>query len=173
MSDEPDAGTTPAASQRRRVSHGTVVRSRASCNRTAAETKIRARRIPARPPAGPRSERVDLFSSGKTWIGENGGLGTRCDGLFRHWRLEEGSRGPGFDAAVDPGGDSDGGLLDLVNRHRSHGQQAEHNADAAWGAAIARLPTSDAPRADAEQFGDTVLRDAERVECRVEFGLLA
>ena len=42
--------------------------------------------------------------------------------------------------------------------------------DAAGDAAIAVLPAPDAPRADAEQLGDAVLCDAERAECRAEFG---
>jgi hypothetical protein len=63
------------------------------------------------------------------------------------------------------GGGRDGGLFDLGQRHRPGGQQAEHNVDAAWDAAIAALPASDASRANAEQFGDAVLGDAERAEC--------
>jgi hypothetical protein len=43
-----------------------------------------------------------------------------------------------------------GGLLDLGDRNRPGSQEAEHNADTAWDAAITMLPTSDAPRADAE-----------------------
>ena len=171
MSDAPDAGAMPAASQRRRVGHGAVMFAVGPPgNRTAAEVKIRVRRIAARPAASPRGERADLFGCGQTWVGEGGCLGGRHGRLFRRRRDEEGSGRPRFGAAVCPGGDRDGGLLDLGNRHRPRGQEAEHNADAAGDAAIAVLPASDAPRADAEQLGDAVLCDAERIECRAEFG---
>ena len=171
MSDAPAAGAMPAASQRRRVGHGAVVFAVGPPgNRTAAEVKIRARRIAARPAAVPRSERDDLFGGGETWVGEGGCLGGRRGGLFRRRRDEEGSGRPRFGAAVYPGGDSDGGLLDLGNRHRPRSQKAEHNVDAAGDAAIAVLPAPDGPRADAEQLGGAVLCDAERVEGRAEFG---
>ena len=167
MSDEPDAGAMPAASQRRHVGHGAVMFAVGPLgNRTAAEVKIRVPRIAARPAADLWGERADLFGGGQAWVGEGGCLGARHGGLFRRRRDEEGSGRPRFGAAVCPGGDSDGGLLDLVNRHRARSQEAEHNVDAAGDAAIAVLPAPDAPRADAEQLGDAVLCDAERAECR-------
>ena len=171
MSDEPDGGAMPAASQRRHVGHGAVMFAVGPLgNGTAAEVKIRMPRIAARPAASLWGERADLFGGSQAWVGEGGGLGARQGGLFRRRLDEEGSGRPRFGAAVCPGGDRDGGLLDLGNRHRPRGQEAEHNADSAWDAAIAVLPTSDAPRADAEQLGDAVLCDAERAECLAEFG---
>ena len=56
--------------------------------------------------------------------------------------------------------------LDFFTR----GRQAEYDAHAAGGAAVAVLPAPDAPRTDAEQLGDAVLCEAERAECRAEFG---
>ena len=159
----------PAASQRRRVGHGAVLFAVGlPGNRAAAETKIRVPRIAVRPAAVTRSEPDDFFRCGQTWIGEGGCRGGRRGRLFRRWRGGEGR--PRFGAAVCPDGDRDGGLLDLGNRHRPRGQEAEHNADAAGDAAIAVLPAPDAPRADAEQLGDAVLCDAERAKCRAEFG---
>jgi len=171
MSDAPAAGAMPAASQRRRVGHGAVVFAVGPPgNRIAAEAKIRARRIAARPAAGPRGECHDLLDSGEIWVGEGGCLGGRRGRLFRRRRDEEGSGRLKFGAAVCPGGDRDDGL-DLVNRHRAASQEADHKADAAGDAAIAVLPASDAPRADAEQPGNALLCDAERSDRRAEFGL--
>jgi hypothetical protein len=151
MSDEPDGGAMSAASQRCHVGHGAVMFAVGPLgNRTAAEVKIRTPRIAARPAANLWGERADLFGGSQAWVREGGCLGARQGGLFRRRLAEEGSGRPRFGAAVGPGGDSDGGLLDLGNRHRPRGEEAQHNADAAWDAAIAVLPTSDAPRADAE-----------------------
>jgi hypothetical protein len=133
-------------------------------NRTAAEVKIRVPRIAARPAADLWGERTDLFGGSQAWVGGGGCLGARQGGLFRRRFDEKGSGRLRFGAAVCPGGNRDGGLFDLGDRHRSRGQKAEHNADSAWDAAIAVLPTSDASRADTEQPGDAVLCDAERVE---------
>ena len=109
----------PAASQRRHVGHGAVMFAVGPLgNRTAAEVKIRVPRIAARPAAGLWGERADLFGGGQAWVGEGGCLGGRHGGLFRRRRDEEGSGRLRFGAAVCPGGDSDGGLLDLGNRHR-------------------------------------------------------
>jgi hypothetical protein len=167
---EPDAGPTPAASQRRHVSHGAVMFAVGPLgNRTSAEVKIREPRIAARPAANLWGERADLFGGSQAWVGESGCLGAR-GGLFRRRLDEEGSGRPRFGAAVCPGGNRDGGLFDLGDRHRSRGQKTEHNADSAWDAAIAVLPTSDALRADTEQPGDAVLCDAERAECLADFG---
>jgi hypothetical protein len=155
--------------RQRYVGHGAVMFAIGPPGRrTAAEVKIGVIRIAARPAAGPQGERDDLFGSGETWVGEGGCLGARQGGLFRRRRDEEGSGRLGFGAAVCPGGDRDGGLLDLGNRHRSRGQKTKHDDDAAGDAAIAVLPASDAPRADAEQLGDAVRCDAERAECRAE-----
>jgi hypothetical protein len=77
---------------------------------------------------------------------------------------EEGGGRLQLGAAVCRDGDRDGGLLDLGNRHRPRSQEAKYNADSAWDAAIAVLPTSDAPRAEAEQLGDAVLCDTDRAE---------
>jgi hypothetical protein len=166
MRDEPEAGAMPAASPRRHVGHRAVVFAvRPPGNRTAAEAKTWETRIAARPAAGLWGERADLCGGGQAWVGEGGCLGARRRGLN-----EEGGGRPGLGVAVCPGGDRDGGLLDLGNRHRLRGQEAKHNGDSAWDAAIAVLPAPDAPRADAEQLGDAVLCDAERAECRAEFG---
>jgi hypothetical protein len=131
--------------------------------------KIRVPRIAARPAANLWGERADLFGGGQAWVGEGGCLGARQGGLFRHRLAEEGSGRPRFGAAVCPDGDRDGGLLDLGNRHRPRGQEAEHNADAAGDAAIAVLPASDVPRADAEQLGGAALCNAEGAKRRAEF----
>jgi antitoxin component of MazEF toxin-antitoxin module len=84
------------------------------------------------------------------------------------WRCGEERVALLWRAAVCPGGD--GGLFDLSDRDCSGGQQAKHDTDTTRDAAIAMLPTSDGPRGDVKQLGDTVLREAERVEHRVEFG---
>jgi hypothetical protein len=171
MSDAPAAGAMPAASQRRRVGHGAVMFAIGPPgHRTSAEVKIRVPRIAARPAANLWGERADLFGGSQAWVGEGGCLGVRQGGLFRRRLAEEGSGRSRFGAAVCADGDRDGSLLDLGNRHRPRGQKAEHNVDSSGDAAIAVLPTSDASRADAEQLGDAVLRDAERAERCAEFG---
>jgi hypothetical protein len=159
-------------------------------NRMAAKVKIRMPRIAARPAAGLWGERADLFGGSQASIGESGAgdggvsdggvsdsgvgeggyLGARQDGLLRRRFADEGSERLRFGAAIWPDGDRDGGLLDLGNCHRSRSHEAEQNVDSPRDAAIATLPTSDAPRADAEQLGDTVLCDVEDVERRAEFG---
>jgi hypothetical protein len=164
-------------------------------NRTAAKTKIGAPRIAIWPAASLWAERDDLFGRSLAWVGrggvgeggvgegevdeggvdeggisEGGRLDVCHDGRLRHRFDEERSGRLRRSAAICPGGDSDGGsLLDLVNRHCSRSQEAEHNTDSTWDAAIAVLPAPDAPRADAEQPGNAVLCDAERVECFAEF----
>jgi len=145
------ATTTPIGSQS--SSYGAVMFAIGlGNNRTAAEVKIRVPRIAVRPAASLWSERKDLFSGG---------------GTVRRFN-EEGSRRRRFEAAVCPGGDKGGGLLDFGNRHRLCGQEAEHNANAAWDTAIAVLPTSDTSRTDAEQPSNPVLRDAECAKRRAE-----
>jgi hypothetical protein len=157
--------------QRRHVRHGAVMFAVGPLgNRTAAEVKIGVTRIAAWPATGLWGECANLFGGGQAWAGEGGCFDARRGGLFRCRLDEEGGGRPRLGAAVCPGGDRDGGLLDLGNRHRPRGQEAEHNADPAWDAAVAVLPTSDAPRADAEQLGDALLCDAERAEGRAEFG---
>ena len=109
----------PAASQRCHVGHGAVMFAVGPLgNGTAAEVKIRMPRIAARPAANLWGERADLFGGSQAWVGVGGCLGARQGGLFRRRRDEEGSGRPRFGAAVCPGGDRDGGLLDLGNRHR-------------------------------------------------------
>jgi len=71
--------------------------------------------------------------------------------------------------AVCPGGDREGGPLNLVNRNRPDGQEPEHNADAAWQAAIAALPAPDASWINAEQLRDMCLREAEGAKHPVNF----
>jgi hypothetical protein len=71
--------------------------------------------------------------------------------------------------AVGPGGSRDGSLLDLTDRDRPAGQKAKYNVDATRDAAIAPLPASDTPRADAKQLSDAVLREAECAKRLVEF----
>jgi hypothetical protein len=159
----------PTASRRRRVGHGAVALAIGPRdNRTAAKVEIRASRIAARPAANPRGERTDLFGGGHVWVGEGGCLDGRQGGLFRRRLAEEGSGQLGFGVAV--GLDGDGGLFDLGNRHCTRGQEADHNGNSARDAALAVLPASNAPWADAEQRGETVLCDSESAECRTEFG---
>jgi hypothetical protein len=122
----------------------------------AAEAKITVpTRVADRPVAGRWSERED---------GESGCRGARRGGLFR--RRRGGARNA---AAVCPGGNRGDGLFDLGNRYRLHGQQVEHDADAARDAAVAVLPTPDVSRGDVEQPGDARLCNAERAERRAEF----
>jgi hypothetical protein len=168
--DGPGAGASPAASPRRRVGQGVVVFAIwPRGNRASAEVKIRVPRISARPAAVARGERDNFFGSGQAWVGESDCLGGRRGRLFRRWRAGEGSGRLRFGAAVCPGRDSDGDLLNPVNRHHSRDQKTKHEADAAGDAAIPVLPAPDAPRADAEQPGDAVLCNAERGEGRAEF----
>jgi hypothetical protein len=152
-------------------------------NWTAAESKIRVIGMAIRPAAGPFGERADLFGRGQAdtrrcglrrsffvsgpdrKVGWGGCLGACHGGRFRRWFRKERSGGLRVGAAVCPGRRRGGGLLDLGQRHRPRGQEAEHNVDPAGDAAIAALPTSHASRANAEQLGDTVLRDAECAEC--------
>ena len=169
LSDEPDADAMSAASPRRHIGHGAVMFTVGPLgNWIAAEVKIRVPRVAARPAAGLWSERVDFFGDGQAWISAGGCPGARQGGLVQRRLDKEGSGRLRFGAAVCPGGDRNGGLFDLADRNRPGGQEAEHDADAAWHAAIAVLPTSDAPRADAEQLSDAVLCDAERAEGRAE-----
>jgi hypothetical protein len=127
---------------------------------TAAKVKIRAARIATWPTAGLWGERENLFGGAKAWVvGEAGCLGARKSGLFQ-------SGWPSAAICSDWGRDGD--PLDLSNRHRPHGQETKHNADAARDAAIAALPASDTPRADAEQLGNAMLRDAKRAEYLAE-----
>jgi hypothetical protein len=71
MSDAPAANAMPAASQRRHVGHGAVSFAVGlPGNRTAAEVKIWAPRIAARPAASLRAERADLFGGAQAWAGE-------------------------------------------------------------------------------------------------------
>jgi hypothetical protein len=112
----------PTARQWRHVGHGAVMFAVGPLgNRTAAEVKIRVARIAARPAAGLWGERADFFGGSQAWVGEGGSLGARQGGLFRRRLDEEGSGRPRFGAAVCPSRDTDGGLLDLGNRHRPRG----------------------------------------------------
>jgi hypothetical protein len=130
-------------------------------NRTAAEAKLGAPRVAARPAADLWGERADLFGAG-------GCLGARQGGLF--WRRRSAARSGqlSFGAAVGSGEDRDGDPLDLRDRNCPGSQKAKHDADATGDAALAVSPTSDAPRADAKQLGDVMLREAERAECRAK-----
>ena len=97
MSDEPDGGAMPAASQRCHVGHGAVMFAVGPLgNGTAAEVKIRMPRIAARPAANLWGERADLFGGSQAWVGVGGCLGGRHDGLFRRRLVEEGSGRPRF-----------------------------------------------------------------------------
>jgi hypothetical protein len=168
LRDELDASAVLAVSLRRRIGQGAVAFAVGPFgNRFAAEVKIAVLGIAAWPAARIWGERADLLGGGRAWIGDGGCRGV-C--LLRRRLDEEGSGRLRCGAAVCPGGARDGSLLDLIDRNRSGGQEAEHDADAAGNAAIAIPPTSHAPRTDAEQLGDAVLREAERVECLVKFG---
>jgi hypothetical protein len=62
----------------RHVSHGAVMFAVGPLgNRIAAEAKIRARRIAARPTAGVWGERDDLLGGAQAWVSEGGSLGVR------------------------------------------------------------------------------------------------
>jgi len=131
--------------------------------RSTTEIKIGVLRVvAARPAAGPRNKREELF-------GEGGCLGARRGRLFRCRLGALRSGRLRFGAAVGPGGSRGGGQFDLGDCHRPRGQQAKHDADAAGGAAGAAFPAPDGPWADAEPPGDAALREAEHVERR-EFG---
>ena len=73
--------------------------------------------------AGVRGERDDLFGSGDgVSVGEGGCPGARRGGLFFRYRLDaEGSGRLFFSATVGPGGDRDGGLLNLCDCNRPSG----------------------------------------------------
>jgi hypothetical protein len=118
----------------------------------------------------PLGERANLFGGGQARVGAGGGLGAHQGGLLRRRRDAEGSRRPRLGAAVGPGGDRAGGLLDLGNRHCPRSKQAKHNGDPAWDTAIAVSPPADTSRTDAEELGDVALCDTERAERRVEVG---
>jgi hypothetical protein len=75
-----------------------------------------------------------------------------------------------FGVAVCPGGDRDGNLLNLLDRHHPCGNEMDQDMGSAREAAIAALPTSHTPRGDTEQLSDTVLCEAERAKCLAEFG---
>jgi hypothetical protein len=60
-------------------------------------------------------------------------------------------------------------LFDLVNRHNPRSEEADHDVDPAGNTAITVLPTSDAARANAKQLRNTLLRNAESIECQVKF----
>ena len=89
----------------------------------AAEAKITVPRVAVWPMAGVRGERDDLFGSGDgVSVGEGGCPGARRGGLFFRYRLDaEGSGRLFFSATVGPGGDRDGGLLNLCDCNRPSG----------------------------------------------------
>jgi len=71
---------------------------------------------------------------------------------------------------IRPGNrDSEGGRFDLLDLHCPYSQQVKHDSDAARDAAIAVLPTTNAPRANAEQPCDAGLRDIKHGERLTEF----
>src|SRR5262245_46089254 len=74
LSDEPDASAMPATSRRRHVGQGAVALTIGLFDDwIAAEVKIRTPRIAARPAAGFRGERIDLFGGGgdgQVWVGK-------------------------------------------------------------------------------------------------------
>jgi sRNA-binding protein len=178
--------TRHAARRRRRVSCDAMPFAvRFPGNRTATEVKIGLLGIATRPTAISRGERENFFRSARAGIGEGragrsgvdkGGVDERgvdeggcldvCrDGWLRRRFDEERSGRLRRSAAICPEGDSDdGSLLDLVNRHCSRSQEAQHNTNAAGDAAIAVLPAPHAPRADAEQPGNAVLCEAKRAQ---------
>src|SRR5262249_56424683 len=92
-------------------------------------------------------------------------------GRWRRCRFNEKRSGwLGFGAAVCPGGDRNGGLLNLVDRNRPRDQKVDHEADCTGHMAVSMLPTADVPATDSEQFGDAVLRKVELAERGAEFG---
>ena len=77
MHDEPDVAA-PAARSRRQVGRGAVawaVRRLESWITTKME--ITVARVAARPMAGPRGKRAELFGGRLAWVGEGGCLGAR------------------------------------------------------------------------------------------------
>jgi len=126
----------PGASPRRHVGRGVVALAVGRFdNWIAAEMKIRILGVPVRPVAGARAERENFLGEG--------------DCLYRR-RFDEGSRQLRFGAAICPGGDRDGDLLDLVNRRHPCDQQANHDADGGRDTAIAGSPPPDVSWADAK-----------------------
>jgi len=85
----------------------------------------------------------------------------RLDGVGSEWLR--------FGTAIRPGGGGGdggggGGLFDLGDRNRPSGQEAGQNGDAVRQVAIAVLPMTYGPRADAEELREAALRDVERAE---------
>jgi len=108
---------------------------------TAAKIKIRVPRIVVWPAAGVRGERDDLFGGGPAWV----------DRLFWCWLDEERSGRLSFGAAaVCSGGDRDGGLLNLLNRHHPCGNEMDQDMGSAREVAIAGSPMSDGSSGDAK-----------------------
>jgi len=168
---EPNANAMPATSPPRQIGQARVVFAVGPLlgNRAAAETKTGVPRVVERPAAAPLGEREDFFGGGGASVGEGGCLGAprRQGGLVRRRLGAQRSGRLSFGAAVGP---RDSSLLDLVNRHRSHGHEAAHKGDGVGDAAITMLPASDASFADVEQPSDAALRQAERAERRAKFG---
>jgi len=168
MHDEPDVAA-PAARSRRQVDRGAVawaVRRLESWITTKME--ITVARVAARPMAGPRGKRAELFGGRLAWVGEGGCLGAR-QAPPRDVRMA-GTCRRRLGAPAGLNGARDGSLLDLGNCDRSDGHEAAHKGDGAGDAACAILPAPDGPRGDGEQFGSVAWREAERAECRAEFG---
>jgi hypothetical protein len=158
----------------RHVGRSAVVRTirRLRANWIAAKAKTRMPWIAVRPAASRWFERADRFGRAEIWGGGGGCLGGRQGGPLRR-DGEEGRERSGRSrsgTAVRPGGDGDSGPFDLLDRHRPRSQQTEYDVDPTRDVAIAAHPAPDGSRVDVKQPGDAVLRDAEHVERRTEFG---
>src|SRR5262249_27682661 len=91
-------------------------------NWIAAKVKIRAPRVAIRPTASLRGERANLLGGGSTWIGRcRLDQGLRFDRPAGFAPARPAARGIRIGVAICPGGDRDGGLLDLSDRDRPGG----------------------------------------------------
>jgi len=128
-------------------------------NWIAAEMEIRMLGIAVWPTTAFRSERVDFFGGSQVWIDKSSCLDMCQGGGRRRYRFDK--LRVGAPVAVGPYRGGHSNFFNLVNRHYSLGDESKHDVDATGGVAGAISPTSDAPRADAEQLGDSVLCEAK------------
>ena len=116
--------------------------------------------VTAGPATGIGGERADLFRGGQDRIDEGGCLRRRLAKKSR--RLKSG-------AAVHPGRNRNGGLLNLLDGNRPSSEKAKHNTNPMRHSPSPGFPTPDLSRPHTEQLGDVLLREAERAKGRAKF----